>query len=155
MSGKRPTPWIWSAWQGRTLSTTPFPASVRMARRSELARGPRLRRAATRLESPVEMVACTARCRQHSEHRLRHVEVHCSRETCTTRHTTNKPAVSDIGPADEASGGGCRPSTYEVHWNRCHADILLMRQIELVLMIGASIAALFILGRIVQECLGR
>jgi hypothetical protein len=42
-----------------------------------------------------------------------------------------------------------------VHWNRCHADILLMRQIELVLMIGASIAALFILGRIVQECLGR
>src|ERR1039458_10016765 len=41
MSGKRPTPWIWSAWQGRTLSTTPFPASVRMARRSDLARGDR------------------------------------------------------------------------------------------------------------------
>jgi hypothetical protein len=51
----------------------------------------------TRLEASVETVACTARCRQQSEHRLRHVEVHCSRDTCTTRQTTNKPAVSDIG----------------------------------------------------------
>lgn len=32
---------------------------------------------------------------------------------------------------------------------------LLMRQIGLVLMIGASIAALFVLGRIVRECLTR
>jgi hypothetical protein len=31
----------------------------------------------------------------------------------------------------------------------------LMREIGLVLMIGASIAALFVLGRIIQECLAR